>query len=654
MFSGISKWRELCSAKYLFWASASAAFFSVIFLGAMVGEAKAAPPLEAYGKLINMRSPKLSPGGGHLASIQNYQGSEILAIYSLTGGKASIIRLSGAPDSYEEISSYFWVNDDRLAIFLRGPVLVGPKHNRMISRTSRMIAVNRDGSKFIKLPSGSRGASRYRVIIDALPDDDDHVLVTGDNSSYETNVYKLNVNTGKATQVVRGRVSVWDYRTNFDHEIVIRYHWNNNTKDWEPYRRRPDSLNWSPIFSSADVKDLHFITFTMDPDVFIISKEDKAGWDHIYSYSVPRKKILKEIRSFEGRMFGGMLVDKFKNKVIGYTEAKDYWKQVYSDPEMAQLQSRMQAAIPGQRISLGSRTRSGALRIIIAQSPSDPISYYLYERAKGSLSLIGHQYPDLEKLPHYEVRKIQYKARDDLAITAYLTLPHTPGPHKTIVMPHGGPTSRSYMNFDYWAQFLASRGYAVLEPNFRGSTGYGKAFREAGYGEWGLKMQDDVTDGTRHLIAQGITDPSRICIMGWSYGGYAALMGVVKEPSLYKCAIAGGAVTDIPALMKDEHRYKNRSSRAKSIGHMKTDRKKLKQNSPINRVEEIQVPVLIFQGEFDSVVDVRQGREMAKALKPTGKLYKYIELENGDHYLSLQKNRMLFLKEIEGFLAKTL
>lgn len=611
-------------------------------------------PIEAFGSLPQMQAPQLSPNGRYLSSVQNYLGVEIMMITDLEGGKPSFIQMSDEADAFESISSYFWINNERLMLFINGPVLVGPKRNRMISRTSRSVAVNRDGSKFKKLPDGGRGARYYRGMIDVLPDDDEHVLVSGDNSSGETNVYKLNVYTGKAQQEIRGRYSVWDYRTNFDHEVVIRYHLNEKHEKWEPYRREPGSLNWTPVFRSEDVESLNFITFTSHPDTYIVSKKIKDDWREVYQFSKSQKSLGKMLHSFKGKTFGGMIVDRKRRQTVGYSQAVDYWKEVYTDPDYAKMVRSLESALPGQRVDLGSRNRDHTRFIVAANSERDPTSYYLYDRSDGSLSALGHHRPELEGKALFEVKKLQYKTRDDLDITAYLTLPRAMGPHKTIILPHGGPTARDYLEFDDWAQFLASRGYAVLQPNFRGSTGYGLKFQESGYGEWGLKMQDDVTDGTRHLINSGIADPANICIMGWSYGGYAALQGVKKEPDLYKCSVAGGAVTDMVSLLEDTYRYKNHSSRDRSIGHMKKDRRKLRENSPFNRADEIKVPVLIFHGEFDSVVDVRQGRKMAKALESTGMLHKYVELKNGDHHLSSQMNRMIFFKEVEAFLAEHL
>jgi dipeptidyl aminopeptidase/acylaminoacyl peptidase len=223
-----------------------------------------------------------------------------------------------------------------------------------------------------------------------------------------------------------------------------------------------------------------------------------------------------------------------------------------------------------------------------------------------------------------------------------------------VVLPHGGPVSRDYQRFDYMAQFLASRGYAVLQPNFRGSIGYGHDFLAAGMKQWGLTMQDDLEDGTRAMIDRGIADPERICIAGWSYGGYAALMGAARTPELFACAAAGAAVTDIPRMLKEDSRYKFRTRNPPSVGHYRKDRDKLRDNSPINNVDVIQVPILLVHGDKDRVVPYRHSKKMAARLKKDKKPHVFVTLENGDHHLSLEQNRIRFLKELEAFLAEHL
>jgi dipeptidyl aminopeptidase/acylaminoacyl peptidase len=251
-----------------------------------------------------------------------------------------------------------------------------------------------------------------------------------------------------------------------------------------------------------------------------------------------------------------------------------------------------------------------------------------------------------------------YKARDGADLSGYLTVP--PGapatPPPLIVMPHGGPESRDDLSFDHWGQYFATRGYAVFQPNFRGSGGFGRAFAEAGYRQWGARMQDDVTDGVNALIASGKVDANRVCIVGASYGGYAALYGGAAQPDLYKCVVSVAGVSDLSQMMKWQKRVAgSESSRyeywTKSIGDVQADAARLVEKSPITYAASYKPPVLLFHGELDDIVPVEQSKMMEKALKKAGANVKMILYENEDHSGWTETHSREVLSEIEAFLA---
>ncbi len=219
-----------------------------------------------------------------------------------------------------------------------------------------------------------------------------------------------------------------------------------------------------------------------------------------------------------------------------------------------------------------------------------------------------------------------------------------------VVLPHGGPHARDTMEFNYQAQFLANRGYGVFQPNFRGSTGYGQRFMEAGYGEWGGKMQDDITDGVRYLIRQGIANPKRICIMGGSYGGYAALMGGIKTPDLYRCVISINGVTDLGMLRTQTRRSTAEQFQRISLGKAWDDRDEQKRRSPTDNARAFKAPVLLIHGKDDLVVEYDQARQMERANKKVT----FVTLDGEDHYLSRGETRLAALTAVEKFLARHL
>lgn len=246
-----------------------------------------------------------------------------------------------------------------------------------------------------------------------------------------------------------------------------------------------------------------------------------------------------------------------------------------------------------------------------------------------------------------------------MEITGYLTLPPNAGagPFPLVLLPHGGPEMRDLFTYDRDAQFLATRGYAVFRPNFRGSSGFGRAFAEAGYGEWGGRMQDDLTDAVAYLTASGLADPARVCIMGISYGGYAALAGAAFTPDTYRCAISIAGVSDLA----EQARYVIREGDAeeadyirRSIGDPRVDRDRLMARSPVAHASNIHIPVLLMHGDQDGIVQVEHSRRMARALRQAGADIRYVEVAGEGHPYWSDKDQTTFYAEVEAFLARNL
>jgi dipeptidyl aminopeptidase/acylaminoacyl peptidase len=289
------------------------------------------------------------------------------------------------------------------------------------------------------------------------------------------------------------------------------------------------------------------------------------------------------------------------------------------------------------------------------ETPTQPPTYYYLDVASQRATKIVSEYPALAPSDLGMTRPVTYKARDGLTIHAYLTLPPGRNDGKNlpmVVMPHGGPDARDRWRFDWWAQFLANRGYAVLQPNYRGSFGYGRAFAEAGFGQWGLKIQDDISDGVKAMIADGTADAKRICIVGASYGGYAALAGATFTPELYACAVSFAGVSDLSRMMllvkKDFGEHSGAASFWESrIG---TDPAQLDATSPALHADRVRAPVLLLHGKLDTTVPIVQSEEERDALQRAGKQVEYIEFDTDDHYFTLAETRIRMLTEVERFL----
>jgi dipeptidyl aminopeptidase/acylaminoacyl peptidase len=361
----------------------------------------------------------------------------------------------------------------------------------------------------------------------------------------------------------------------------------------------------------------------------------------------------------QGYDVGGPIKDEWTGRVAGVTYVDDKREYRFLDPKREALQRGVEQAFPGKSAGIVSSDMAADKLVVATDGPAEPPIYYLLDRATHNMRPVAVPYPDLMGVPLGEMKSHDYVARDGLAIHAYLTLP--PGKPATnlplVVMPHGGPDARDHLGFDWWAQFLANRGYAVLQPNYRGSAGYGEAFTQAGLRQWGLKMQDDISDGVKQVIAEGIADPKRVCIVGASYGGYAALAGAALSPDLYACAVAVAGVSDLPLMLRTEHRMTGENSQASHfwatrIGSSDENWDQLVATSPARHAASIRAPVLLIHGEGDTTVRIDQSEAMADALKAAGKSVTFIRIPGEDHYLNQTSTRVRVLSETEKFLEK--
>jgi dipeptidyl aminopeptidase/acylaminoacyl peptidase len=284
-----------------------------------------------------------------------------------------------------------------------------------------------------------------------------------------------------------------------------------------------------------------------------------------------------------------------------------------------------------------------------SSDPQHPDTYWLYDTKTHQLKVLAGAYPTLQPTDLGAMKPYPYKARDGLDIHAYLTLPPGKAAHNlpVVIFPHGGPEERDSIEFDWWAQFMASRGYAVLQPNFRGSAGYGWKFQSAGFTQWGRAMQDDVTDGVKKLIADGIADPKRICIVGASYGGYAALAGATFTPDLYACAVSVAGVSNLIDLQNSVSGMAYWTTR---IGDVDKDADALKAESPTLHADQVRAPILLMHGEKDVTVPIDQSTQERDALKKAGKDVSFVSIDGDDHYLNLASTRIRVLTEIATFL----
>ncbi|HLY51672.1 MAG TPA: S9 family peptidase, partial [Steroidobacteraceae bacterium] len=352
---------------------------------------------------------------------------------------------------------------------------------------------------------------------------------------------------------------------------------------------------------------------------------------------------------------GGILQWPIDRHVTGFVYETDRPHTHFTDPHAAAIEEQLERALPGAYHVVVDATLDGSQLVTVSFSDVMPPRYHLMDVASGALTELGRQGAALGNAPLAPVRPVTVPGEGGISIPGYLTLPLGEAPGRklpAVVLPHGGPYARDHWGYDPLVQILANRGYAVLQLNFRGSTGYGEQWREAGHQAWGTIMHADITAGAHWLIDSGIADPARLAIVGWSYGGYAALIGVEKEPQLYRCAVSIAGVSDLSQMAHDDERfYGGKDSAGDAMG---TDPAALRAQSPLEHAELIRVPVLLVHGDEDYTVLVEHSKAMDQALARHGVPHELVLIHHGDHSLVRPQMRLTLYQKLTEFLHKNL
>jgi dipeptidyl aminopeptidase/acylaminoacyl peptidase len=606
------------------------------------------PPAEAFAQLPFIESPVLSPDGTRIAARVALQGKMRLAIIPV--GDADKIKLID-PGNFN-LDSWSWVNNDWL--LLRAGEMQPVEGDSWYIR--RAFGVRADGGKInlLAIPTtGQQGADVLWVARDGSP----HALIAMQNSVYMDEnfwpqVRDFDVSTGKSKLVQSSTTNVMSWFADTAGTVRMGIAYDDDRRSYRTLYRAQAGGSLKTIDRAIKGSSLSTLPALILPQSGkAIAIDDDDGFDAVYDFDLDTMKIGAKIFDSPGYDVDGPFLDPTGTKLMGFQYTDTRSRTKWLDPTLAQVQADLDKAVPNLWPDIVSWSNDLSVMIVHIGGADSAGAYYLYRPALGHMSIFATLNDTLGTKTYAPVKTIRYTARDGTEMSAVLTLPRGREAKNLplILMPHGGPAVRDDEEWDWWAQFIASRGYAVLQPNYRGSTGFGTKFNKLGEGQWGLKMQDDLVDAVGWAAKQGIADPKRVCIVGGSYGGYAAFRAAQRDKGVYRCAVSFAGVSDMTAMLRYDGSFLNGG---RNKDYLRKQAPDLKAVSPINFAADFSTPILIMHGKADQVVPVKQSREMVERLKAAGATYRYVEQPLGDHHFTRQADRLQFLQELEAFLAK--
>ncbi len=608
------------------------------------------PPLDAsvFAELPGIEGPQLSPSGKMIAAKVAVNGTQYFAIFPLDGSKP---RLIGLGDN--DLNWWKWVNDDWLVVGIGQEVPVeGDKWY-----VSRAVSVNSTDGRIVKLTT-EEAAQDADDLIWTASDGSPRILMAWqtsifrDEAGFWPTVDEIDVSTGKRRTVMPGKDGVFNWYADGSGTVRMGIGMSDDGRS----RRvlyRPDAHTGFRTIDRAKTREESLLVpamFLSEPGKSVIISDDADGYSALYEFDLNTLERGKQVFATKGFDIDGLVADAGGFGYLGVRTEQDKPGVHWTDPALEAMQAAIAAQIKGGEPRIVSLSRDRSIAVVHVGGADAPGAFFLYHASDGAMDLLQMSNSTIGLKRLHPVRTIRYKARDGLEIAAVLTLPNTKATNlPLIVMPHGGPFARDSEDWDWWAQFLADRGYAVIQPNYRGSSGYGTPFTKKGEGQWGLAMQDDLNDAVTALATQGLADPKRACMVGASYGGYAAMRAAQRDGNLYRCAVSYAGVSDLNRMLAHQRDFLGADA---TRDWLKAQAPDLKSVSPINFPEQFSIPILLFHGKKDRVVPVVHSRALADKLKAAHKDVTYVEQPEGDHHFSRSADRLQFLKALEAFLAK--
>ena len=623
---------------------------------------------------VSLADAALSPSGRYLAYIVRRPTEDLLVVMDLQTRERKAIQRS-VPDQANRrmevhIAAVYWKSDERLLFRTTTRPKAGATFTAGWSGLDylgdRLFAANRDGSKVVAMFAPNRetalfGAFDLGDIKSFLPKDPVNILMVVDGQDGRS-LFKVNTETGMGVLIEPPGENVVGWWLDVEGNLVVRRTESGGTA--RLYKKDAEG-KWRLFFSARlrEMKD--------DAEYSYVGPSDQPGKHYVLAHPPGKDRIGLYLYDLEKEHFGETLVEDPTYDLISAEVSRDgksviqhcYRAHVlichFSDPGLeGHMKALRQYFADSANIYAAGSSDDGKSILLFVEGPRDPPAYYIYLTERRGIDILGLQRNALVGAIRPNARVVPYKSRDGKELSGYLTTPADADAKASlplVLMPHGGPEARDTLSFNSWVQYLVARGYAVFQPNFRGSSGFGRAFAESGYGEWGRKMQDDLTDAVRALIAEGIADPARVCVVGASYGGYAALAGAALTPDLYKCAVSIAGVSDLEDFIVWRKRNWGSKSEGylywlKAIGDPDASEQRLREVSPQAQVASIRIPVLLIHGSEDYVVPIAQSKAMKRALDKSGRPTELVILKDAGHSYWSSDNEKLALTAIDKFL----
>ena len=616
----------------------------------------AAPPTEAYAKLPDISQLAISPSGERFAFRTASDHNDLVVVVDQkTQQRVGIVDVSGVKPTH----IYFASDTKVILITETYTKILGYRGRHNISTAS---VYNLENGKIHRLLTPGNGihdgqTNVGRVV--GMSPEGDYAFMPAYFNENEFSLLRANMETDRRPRRHKtGTADTIDFFVNASGEVLARERYSN-----ESNLHRVEAWvdnDWKTIYEHrTDVISMGVEGVTPDNTSLVVKRlnAETERWAY-YTMNLATGEISAPIFSHDERDVESLVID-INRTVYGakYSGFKPHYE--FFDKKLNARIAGIAKALPDVSISIVDYTPSWEHIVVLMEGRESAGDYLLYH--KGSLSFLASARDAIPPSAVHDVSIYHYRARDGMNIPSLLTLPKDKAAERlpAILHPHGGPESYDRYGFDYMAQFFASKGYAVIQPQFRGSSGFGLSHQHAGRGEWGRKMQDDLTDSVNDLVSKGIIDKHRVCIVGASYGGYAALAGAVFSPELFRCVVAINGVADVAQMVaSDRSQYGANhwvvSYWERVIARGEYNKDHLKAISPINHVRRVKAPILLIHGEYDDVVNVKQSKIMAEALSDEGKDVQWLLLEKGDHYLSSPANRLKALQAMDRFLSKHL